>query len=164
MTRPSRTKAEVQKLIESRVLKVPADNGCWLWMGPVNARGYGKLNWNRPGMSNQTRAHRIAFIVYHGEPGNLLVCHTCDVRNCVNPDHLFLGTPADNSSDMVAKNRQQRLKGIDRGTAVLTEDQVREIRRIYVRGVNTQEEVASMFGVSRSLISYIVNDKLWTHI
>jgi hypothetical protein len=159
-----RTKAGIQKYIESRVFKVPG--GCWLWLGPLDrSTGYGELKWRRPGASPVRRAHRAAFVVYHGEPGSLFVCHTCDVRSCVNPDHLFLGTPADNAADRDAKGRQAKLKGIEHGNAVLTEDQVHEIRRIYVRGgLLTQAEVGAMYGVDRSLISKIVHRKQWPHI
>lgn len=158
-----RTKAGIQKFIESRVFKIPADNGCWWWLGPVDRKGYGSLFWRRPGMPGQTRAHRVAFIVYHGEPGSLHVCHTCDNPGCVNPEHLFLGTAADNMADKVAKGRQA--KGVDIASNKLTEDQIREIRRIYVRGgLLTQGDLASRYGVGQQHISDIVNSKRWSYI
>lgn len=158
-----RTKADIQKFIESRVFKVPVDNGCWLWLGPVDPKGYGILDWSRPGLPRLQRAHRVAFAVYNGEPGTLHVCHTCDVPACCNPDHFFLGTNADNTADRTAKGRQA--KGEENGNRSLTEAEVLEIRRTYVRGgLLTQEDLASRYGVARSLVSYIVNNKLWKHV
>ena len=113
-----RTKADIQNYIESNTLQEPG--GCWIWQGRLTKEGYGCLQWNRPGLPRLSNAHRIAFAVYHGEPGGMCVCHTCDVRACCNPDHLFLGTKADNSSDMVNKGRQA--KGMGHGRRSLTED------------------------------------------
>lgn len=160
MPRTARTVEQVRRHIESKVLKEPG--GCWIWQGRLTKEGYGSLQWNRPGLPRLSNAHRIAFAVYNGEPGSLYVCHKCDVRACCNPDHLFLGTHADNAADMVSKKRQAR--GMGHGRRSLTEDQVREIRKLYVPGVNTHAEVASIYGVSRSIVSRIVSNKLWPHV
>lgn len=79
-------------------------DGCWLWRGYVNQRGYG-LRANDGG---ERRVHRYAWCLANGPvPVGKLVCHTCDVRNCVNPAHLFLGSAADNTRDMFRKGRDR---------------------------------------------------------
>jgi len=81
-----------------------SDKGCWLWHGKPNADGYGL--YTRHGLL----AHRMAYILTHGPiPGNLLVLHSCDVRHCVRPDHLRLGTHQDNMEDMRKRGRHGRL-------------------------------------------------------
>lgn len=158
-----RAKADIQKYIESRVFKIPADNGCWWWLGPVDRQGYGRMTWDRPGMPNQRLVHRVVFIAYHGEPGSLHVCHTCDNPGCCSPDHLFLGTAADNSADKVAKGRQARHKGVANPNRKLTESEVLKIRRFVADGM-TQTDVGPMFGVTQQNVSRIVNRKVWPDI
>jgi hypothetical protein len=81
-------------------------NTCWLWTGRTNpTRGYGRMYYNR----HDTDTHRIAWELMHGPiPTDMVVCHRCDNPPCVNPDHLFLGTHADNVADKVAKGRQAK--------------------------------------------------------
>lgn len=82
--------------------KVEKTTSCWLWIGSKTGSGYGKLK--RKGKFYT--AHRVSWEVYNGPiPKGMLVLHTCDVRNCVNPKHLFLGTHQDNMDDMVRKGR-----------------------------------------------------------
>jgi hypothetical protein len=104
-------------------------------------------------------AHRYSYELTHGDiPTGMNVCHRCDVRNCVNPDHLFIGTAADNQADKVAKGRQ--LRGEQAGMAVLTNKQVLEIRA----AVGLQREIATKYGVSRPLVSMIKSKKVWAHL
>lgn len=78
-------------------------NGCWLWRGSPEKRGYGRFYMNG---NHNVRAHRAAYVLFRGEiPAGMLVCHSCDNPGCVNPAHLWLGTGSDNMRDMVAKGR-----------------------------------------------------------
>lgn len=86
--------------------KVDKTGSCWLWTGAVDRDGYGSFTAFFDGQKKFLRAHRFAYQLCKGEIAHgLFVCHSCDVPLCVNPDHLWLGTPADNVSDMLAKKR-----------------------------------------------------------
>ncbi len=146
--------------------KVNKSDGCWLWNTHKFRNGYGKFMKCKA----QYGAHRIAFMIQHGyDPGQILVCHTCDDHACVRGDHLFLGTHKDNSGDMKAKGRSatgdkngmrthphRTSPGEKNGYAKLTDAQVREICRVYDAGEADQYELADRFGVWQMTISRIV--------
>jgi hypothetical protein len=135
-------------------------NGCILWIGTVNSRGYGSIN---NGYGKMLYAHRVAWELANGPiPAGLFACHRCDVRRCVNPEHLFLGTVSDNQADMVAKGRSNR--GERHGNVRVTEPIVREIRAKYAAGGITMVELAIEYGVCRTNILHIVNRKSWKHV
>jgi hypothetical protein len=90
------------------------------------------------------------------------VCHTCDVRLCVNPAHFFLGSHVQNIADMLSKSRQAR--GEKHGHTTLTEQQVREIRSRYDAGGVKQITLAREYGVSKDTMSSLVRRKLWKHV
>lgn len=120
--------------------------------------GYGVIYGGSDYGDISVRAHRISWIIHFGPiPTGMHVCHKCDVRHCIRPDHLFLGTDADNSNDKVAKRRQWHPK------FKLTADKVKEIRRRAAEGT-TQSQLAKEFDISSSGICLIVARKVWKHI
>ena len=82
-----------------------AENGCWEWTGAQNQFGYGLVNMWISGRQTTFAPHRLQWMHTHGDPGEMVVMHKCDNRVCLNPDHLRLGTTADNVRDCVAKGR-----------------------------------------------------------
>lgn len=106
--------------------------------------------------------HCLAYELKHGPiPPGMKVCHTCDNPPCCNPDHLFLGTDADNAADRDAKGRQA--KGASHGRAKLAEADVVEIRRRLTAG-ESQSSIAKVFGVSQATVGKIKTGKHWSHL
>lgn len=130
------------------------NTGCWLWTGARFVVGYGKFKVG----GRYVYAHRFSYEAHVGPLGSLHVLHKCDNPTCVNPDHLFLGTQADNNRDRAKKRRDAR--GGDVGGAKLTEGDIRFIRESTVSG----GKLATKFGVSRSNISAIRRRESWAHI
>ena len=135
------------------------ENGCWIWKKGRYNTGYGCISI---GHQKQGLAHRVSWRAFKGEiPKGLCVLHKCDVRNCVNPDHLFLGTYQDNVDDMTKKGREPR--GESSGQSKLTELKVRQIKQLLTTRV-THKEIAKRFNISRSQISAISRKEWWNHI
>lgn len=119
---------------------------CWEWNGKLNTSGYGQFRM--PGAHSASRA---AYLLKHGEiDDGHFVCHRCDNRACVNPDHLFAGSPRDNMRDMWAKGRHP---GSNR---ILSDDDVRAIRARYTGARGEQTSLAREYGVSSNQINLIV--------
>lgn len=145
----------------ARVDKSGGPDACWLWTGHVSPAGYGALHSARP--KKHWTAHRYSWRIAHGEiPTGMCVCHRCDVRLCVNPAHLFLGTVEENVADRVSKWRTSC--GETHHKATLTESQVREILRRYELGEKTQKQLADEYGVQRATIHSIVHRQTWKHL
>lgn len=127
---------------------------CWIWVGGKNDGGYGIVRVN----GRDERAHRYMYEWANGPiPPDLYVCHRCDNRACVNPDHLFLGTHEDNMKDMRAKGREARERKLPQ-TKLLDSD-VLEIKRRYAAGGISQTELAYEYGVSVTLICAVVRGR-----
>lgn len=152
----------VEQRFWSRVWK-PTKDGCWIWKGTIMGLGYGSLHINRGDAHRiEMRAHRLSWKIHYGEvPDDLLVLHKCDVRNCVNPRHLFLGTYQDNQSDMVEKGRSAHGEG--HSNVKLTEDEVLEIRYLAKTDQCTQKMLAKMFNIGQRMISHIINYDHWNY-
>lgn len=137
---------------------VDKSGDCWLWLGG-KSQGYGYINL---GYQKLRRAHRLAWELTNGPiPNGMCVLHKCDVRNCVRPEHLFLGTRVENVKDCMNKDRVRR--GENHRASKLTEDQVKEIRRLYGEG-RLQKELARLFRVHIMTISDVVRGKQWKRL
>lgn len=135
----------------------PHPQGCWIWMRWRHRDGYGMVK--RKGET--FLAHRLLWNLHHGSIApNTYVCHTCDNPACVNPDHLFIGTQADNMQDAVRKGRIPRGRG--RPAAKLTESEVREIRRLY--GTVSNIRLGQRYGVGPTIVHGIYHRLKWTHV
>lgn len=113
------------------------------------------------------RAHRVIYeFIYGRVPKGLCVCHTCDNRQCVNIDHLWLGTIADNMKDMISKGRgkQPDNKGSKHGMSKLTEKEVKQIKKLLQSKSLTQIEIAEKYNVSRTTIYEIKVKRTWRHL
>ncbi len=119
--------------------------GCWIWLGKPNQSGYGRIAKNQGGA---VLAHRFSWLIHFGEiPDGLAVCHTCDVRLCVNPQHLFLGTIADNQNDAARKRRLKHKITPEVAQAILS-----------MKGQNmSYREISRQTGISRRHIGIVVS-------
>lgn len=138
------------------------ENGCWLVTSHKPTQ-YGYIRFKIDGRRVPISAHRWVYEQEHGEKvsPDLMVCHTCDVRNCICPNHLWKGTAADNVHDMNMKGRRVNNKGEAHNLAKLTEEQVREIRNIV--GLS-QKRIAAMFGIGQAQVCRIRTYQNWGHI
>lgn len=136
---------------------------CWLWVGGTKSdKGYGGFYLNGKNMG----AHRASWILHYGEiPEGMHVCHTCDNPKCVNPEHLFLGTNADNRQDSVDKGRANggSIPGSQHYNHKVTEDIVLLIRKLRSEG-HKQKDLAVQFNLDPTTISDIIRRKSWKHI
>lgn len=133
--------------------KVDRSGSCWEWQAS-RVNGYGQFTVNR----RIVLAHRFAWEITNGPiPNGLFVCHHCDNRLCVNPSHLFLGSAADNSGDMVAKNRVRH--GAAHRNTKLTDKDVHEIRSL--KGSMTYKALAQQYGISTTTAWRIAHGESW---
>lgn len=168
--------------------KVNPITQCWEYCGEIVHNGYGRISHG----GRNVRVHRLSYLSYKGEIiDDRMVCHTCDVRNCWNPDHLFLGTAKDNVDDMLSKGRAffQKLpvvekppkkvriprvprknvglgspKGERNHFSVLKEPDVHRIRDLMRRDSLHVDDVAKIVGVSRATVYRILQGKIWKHV
>jgi hypothetical protein len=149
--------------------KVDRSGDCWIWLGSVSKDGYGRISI---GNGARDGVHRVAYASVHGPiPDGMHVLHNCpggDNPRCVNPDHLWLGTHAENMRDKVAKGRQPRgasgtyATGERVNGAKLRAAEVIEIRNLYPTW--TCRHLAFLFGVSKTQIAHIIEGRYWKSI
>lgn len=169
----ARSDNAMRATILANVAAVPF-SGCHIWMRSCMANGYGQIGYQ----GRNEYAHRVAYALFKGTiPNGMSVLHRCDVRCCVNPDHLFLGEAIDNVRDMMNKGRQRfhwkpgqasynkgkpGMRGERHPNAKLTAEQVGEIRRRYQQG-QTQKQLAKAFNTSQPNVSSIIRNAIWSH-
>ena len=152
----------LQQRFDEKYEPVP-ESGCWIWTAKVKDKrlGYGVIHIGGRRNGRWHYAHRISWGLYRFTiPFGLDVLHKCDNPSCVNPDHLFLGTQADNNFDRDRKGRHKPLCGNANGNAKLTEDQVLEIRK----SRESSLKLAKIYPVDSAVIRKIRRREIWGHI
>lgn len=131
------------------------ESGCWIWINAtLSKNGYGQLTYQK----EHLLSHRAAWIAFVGDiPEGQFVLHKCDIKTCVNPDHLFLGTQRENVDDMFAKNRQAKRTSLTSKQAKLTPQQVSEIRLSPM----SNRELRKQYSIGKSAIHNIKNGTSW---
>lgn len=128
-------------------------NGCCEWTGHIAINGYPRFQLNRQSIL----AHRFIYECFNGSiPQGIYVCHKCDNPKCVNPEHLFLGTPKDNTQDMIKKNRSNQ-----RRVAKLTQQNVLDILNLKYKSLS---DIMNVFNIGRTSIMCIFDRKTYTEV
>ena len=152
---------DVDKFIE--LINTTPDLGpngdCWEWAAGLFTSGYGQVRL----AGHPYRTHRVSYSLFNNIEldSKEYICHSCDNIVCVNPNHLFLGDALINMRDKINKHRDKYLSHDNHPLARLTQANVEEIRQLYASGKYTQKQLANLFGVARTNISLIVNNKRW---
>ena len=143
------------KLEERFWVKVEKTDGCWIWTAAKHPHGYGKFVVN----NTVYPAHRISWELHNGEiPEGQCVMHICDNTPCIRPDHLRIGTHAENMADRDAKGR-----GNSRQPHKLNPGKVRRIRHLHAQGV-AGHRIAAEFGIARNTVLRILRGEYWKHV
>jgi len=138
-------------------MTVNPETGCHEWQRYISQNGYGTVKHKR----KQWPAHRFMWAHKNGPiPDGMVVCHKCDNRRCINPDHLFLGTTQDNVDDKMSKGRFKPLAGEKNGSSKLTHKDVLNI----LNDTRSQRAIAADYGVGQSNVSLIKQRKAWTGV
>ena len=163
----AKAKTKTTKPLAVRFWKrVRLSAGCWLWLGPPHHNGYGNIRTEKDinGNSRLIGPHQASWLINHGPiPAGFWVLHKCDTPLCVNPDHLYLGTRADNAMDMVVRERAFMKKGSGHFLAKLTEIDIPVIRRLYTSGLS-KRYIAGRYAVSDVTIHKLIAGMIWRHV
>ncbi len=136
------------------------DTACWLWTGCKNKAGYGSISLGGKGAGNRN-VNRVSWELHFGIiPKGFFVCHKCDNPSCVNPEHLFLGTPKENMTDMIIKGRKRSALGSDASRSKLIEVQVLQI----FNDERSYTEIAKEFNITHEQVGRIKRKKDWNHL
>lgn len=154
-------KQELAKLFLDRINPPfdATDEDCWAWDGYTLNTGYGGIHRKS---GKLLLAHRLSYRLWKGIiPKDLYVLHKCDIKNCINPNHLYLGTYRDNALDRVARCKSFNPRLENNACAKLTNNQVLEIRILLKSKKYKHQEIANIFKVSRPTISAINSGRNW---
>jgi excisionase family DNA binding protein len=139
----------------------PEIGPCWLYTEHVTESGYGQFTLQKGG---QRLAHVVSYALSRGPvPPRAYVCHHCDNPPCVRPEHLFLGSGADNARDCISKGRARRAQGADTAAARLNDEAVRAIRAVEPYHGRTRD-LARTYGVSDRTINAVLLGETWRHV
>lgn len=134
---------------------------CWIWSGGKTTGGYGKFNPTHK--SGWEKSHRFSWTLHFGEiPEGKVVCHKCNMKLCVRPDHLYVATSRENTLDAMRDGLCPI--GEKHGMAKITEEQVKEIRLLHKPKEISMGFLAKKYGITKTQISRIINRKTWKHI
>jgi hypothetical protein len=135
------------------------NSGCWIWAQSHFHNGYGRISLRGKGRG----AHRASWLAFRGPiPKAMCVCHRCDIKPCVNPEHLFLGTTADNQADKKAKGRSA-CGSQNGGGAKLSDNDIPVIRERLSRG-DTLASIGRDYSVTKQTIARVARGTHWSHV
>jgi hypothetical protein len=146
-----------------RFVEKKSDCECWNWFGQIMPNGYGRVSAGAK-LDGGIGAHRVSWSLFNKQnvPHGMYVMHSCDNRACVNPNHLSIGTPKDNTQDMIAKGRKKVVAplGEGNGKAKLTVEKVKLIKQSNLKSA----ELARQFGLSENCIRGVRIGRTWSHV
>lgn len=148
-------------ILERIMQKTDSSGECWLWQGNFYNNGYGRISYQ----NRQRLVHRLMYALEVGQiPSGKVVMHQCDNKACVNPKHLALGSQADNLLDMHRKGRWYAdRRGSHNGRSKITEDQVREIRDLRIKGL-TCPQISMALKIPLGTVESVASNRTWKHV